>query len=426
MSQKSSVPYTYWRGDSLYLRIPPKSKLNPGSDYIREPVAQRLSETKAEEERCYEIARDVMSKFRTDVIEGTFFQIQDKPANPKIWRLVGLYMKLRVSHVKSPHGPKNMMRKILKKFGKRYARSISTEEVLSWLKEFIDRGWEISCVNFYRNFFSAIFNTWNKSHTEEKDNIKNPITKIKHFPGGNIRDYYLDPDKFQRYLTVAYDIDKNLGDFWRGGWELGGRRPTEIARYDHARASLTTGEITVIGKFTKKGEPDKVAMSPWMRGYIEKIPINERIGRIFKTSNGKAWTPDKWQSMIVELRRRVGDPDVWFRDYRRGFITTRLRDKEPLKDVMQASGHKDEKTVLRYYQPSADAKKRMVEAASADLKGLDDLMDEHIRRSKEAEKKQDVNSDQVSADDTKLLKEAGIKVLLSKHQPRPMMKAAQI
>jgi hypothetical protein len=70
---------------------------------------------------------------------------------------------------------------------------------------------------------------------------------------------------------------------------------------------------------------------------------------------------------MKKLRQITGDKRVWFRDYRRGFITTRLREKAQIKDVMQATGQKDIKTVLRYYQPAPEAKRKMVEAASRDL-----------------------------------------------------------
>jgi hypothetical protein len=107
-----------------------------------------------------------------------------------------------------------------------------------------------------------------------------------------------------------------------------------------------------------------------MRRYLESVPENERKGPIFKTTSGKRWNASVWADLMKKLRVKVGDPLVWFRDFRRGFISTRLRQGTQPKDVMQATGQKDIKTLMRYYAPAPDAKTKMVEAASEDLRPL--------------------------------------------------------
>jgi len=368
--KKSKVKYTYWRWPVLYSRLLPFSKYNPTAKTIRIPIARCFSDSATEEERCYKIAIDVLAKMRTDIVETGFFNIKKK-VNPKFWRLVLNYIRFRLSHSKSAHTAKNVMRKALKKFGGLIAENISTGEAQDWLEGFIEQGYEINSVDVFRAFLSAIFNTWNKTHTDERFFIKNPITKIKKFGSGNVRGYYLDPDKFCRYLKVAYEIDPYFADFWQGGWQTGGRRPMEVAKYDWEHVDLDAGEISVSGKITKTEEPDIVCISPWLRHYLESTPLEKRHGPVFKTASGDRWMPHRWNPKIILVREKTGDPKVWVRDVRRGFITTRLREGTPVKEVMQATGQKDVKTVLRYFQPRDDAKQRMTEAASSDLKAMD-------------------------------------------------------
>jgi integrase len=371
MYRKSKIAYTYWRSGTLYLRLPAKSDYNPTDMPIREPLLIRHSDSKKEFDRCYELAENTLAKLRTSVIEGNFFKLQPKPVNPEFPELVENYTDKRIKHSKSPHSGKNVMKKALLEFATRLARSISTEEIRSWLQGFLDRGYAISSVNAFRNFTSAVFNTWNKTFTDDMHQIKNPVTPIKKFGSGNVRGYYLEPKKFRAYLRTARTIDPCFADFWQGGWELGGRRPTEIALYDWDKVDLETGEITVSDINTKTGDNDVVSLSPWMRRYLESIPEDERHGPIFKTALGKRWKPRKWVAKMKRIRKEIGDPKVWFRDYRRGFISTRLRQGAQAKDVMLATGQKDLKTLMRYYSPAADAKSKMVAAASEDLKPQD-------------------------------------------------------
>ena len=78
------MKFLYWRGNSLWCRIPERHALG----------IVRCKDTPAETKRCEREGELVLAKIRTEIVEGTFFEKQ-KPVEehyrPKFWRLVGNY-----------------------------------------------------------------------------------------------------------------------------------------------------------------------------------------------------------------------------------------------------------------------------------------------------------------------------------------------
>jgi hypothetical protein len=308
-----------------------------------------------------------MSKFRTATIEEKFFDIGKKPINPSMKDLTENYKKFRLGRAKSPHTMISALKRIHDEFGDRFARDITQEEVGLWLSELRSK-YEVSTIKATRNFMSAEFNTWNKSHNDPSEKIVNPVSHVKGLGSGNKRNYHCSEEKFAQYLLVAYEIDECFGTFWQGGYECGGRRPMEVAEYDwNDIPDLEQKRIYVRDQITKTLTDDYIEISPWLYSRLSATPKSARKGKIFKTKTGKKWLAGSWRRHTIELRIRVKDPKIWFRDTRRIFTTARGEEGIPAKQIMACTGQKDINTFMRYHSVSDEKKRTIINECSNSL-----------------------------------------------------------
>jgi hypothetical protein len=360
MSKKKKMPrYLFWRGNSLWSRMPIKG--------FPEKYALDIRSTGTESDRaeCVKLGEKALAGLRTKAIEGSLFDMkkeepEKKPYKPKVWRLLARlwWFNLRFK----TKGVSSQIRPGLKKFGHLYFDELKISDLTLWANEMRAEGKEIATVNLYidivKQAYTAAFPGPRCQESDDKKHIpKNPIVAYKRIPGANVRTELLTKDKFEEGYSWLKVNNPALGTFYLGLWESG-RRPYELRQYSWEFIQTVEVEGVTVHFFnvppsiTKTDAFDTVIISPRLWATINQQAW--RTGPVFRNPSGEKWwlenewnRPQHFPAMRVALG--PGAAGRWVRDCRRGFVTHKTEIEHcPPNHVMSSSGHHTMQIFNRY------------------------------------------------------------------------------
>ncbi len=361
------MKYLYWRGKSLWCSFP-----LPGYPKLYS-LGIKTTGTATDRRKCEKAGEDFLLDLRLKAKAGKLIEkkTEKEPEdfNPKYWRLVGRYWYYNLRFKKSGSNERFHLIHSLKRFGDKYAKDITREDVELWRQEMVKNGSSINSVNNRFAYLQAVYNWSNKESVSRMRIGCDPTTGLKKLPGGKVRTFVLTKEKFERnyeYLKFGErhfrgkpnkhctewrcPPDPRFALFYLALWETG-RRPLEVSQYtwDMLTVMEIDGRqvryISVPPELSKTNQYGVVIISDRLWGEISQLAY--RHGYIFRNHIGNRW--QHWGRHKNKLERKFGPDCGWIRDTRRGFVThkTEVQGFDPVH-VRAQSGHKTESIFNRY------------------------------------------------------------------------------
>lgn len=356
--------YLYWRGKSLWCRYP-----LPDKPPCYPLGIKRINDTKAEKERCMRLGELKISEFRVKSVTGELQSKKVVEYNPKYWRLVARYWYYHLRFQKSGQNERYHLKHSLNRFGHKYAKEITREDVILWRQEMVAQGGEVNSVNNRYAYLNRVFNWANSESKADKRLGYSPCIGLEKLSGGKIRTFVLTAEKFERNYLLLRDgqkwkyekpnkhcsqwqipPDPRFALFYLGLWETM-RRPEEVSQYTWEMVTeyIIEGErvrcFQVPPEIAKTEDYDVVLISD--RLWFEISSTVPHKGLVFKNSKGQRWR--YWDRHKRKLKSVYGKDAGWIRDCRRGSITNKVEvEGHDPKHVMDQSGHKTTSIFERY------------------------------------------------------------------------------
>lgn len=356
--------YLYWRGNSLWCRY----KVPGWPD--KYPIKIKASSTKKTERATLErtLGEPTLSRIKAAVVDERvrkelahlFFEnskkhkqapekVEEKPYNPKYWRIVARYWHHHLRHQKCAPKDKYHLKASLAKFGDRYAKDIHSEDIADWLHSTGDRA--VNTRNLRLAYVKQVFKHANLETNKKYRLEHNPAATLSKLPGAKVRQALLTPASFQR--NYDWLVSEGYGRYaflYLMCWETG-RRPEEVAQYQWEMVTdreTSTGPVPVFvvpGNITKTNKAQDVVISTRLWDAMQQLGY--RHGFVARNADGGMW--QNWWRYIKKLRLHFKDEAVWLRDSRRGFTTRKIENekKNPFH-VMRSGGWTTMSTVKRY------------------------------------------------------------------------------
>lgn len=340
--------YLYWRGNSLWGRYP----LPDRPEFY--PLGIYTTGSPSDRKRCERQGEEMLAALRTKAKEGRLFDIFDthteEPYNPKFWRIAGRYWVGKLQFNKSGSNERYHLLASVRRFGDRYAKDITTEDIRRWLREQKSAGVAVNTINNQLTYLKAAYRYANESEEGRRRLGHNPAVNVEKLPGGNVRRFVLTKEKFERNYEYLRSRNPRFALFYLALWESG-RRPLEVSQYTWEMLQsmpidgVETWYLAIPPEIAKTAEYDVVLLSPRLLSEINRLGY--RHGWIFRNANGDRWS--NWEHHQAKLVKAFGDDAGVIRDCRRGFVThkTEVEGHDPFR-VRQATGHKTNAVFERY------------------------------------------------------------------------------
>ncbi len=362
------MKYLYWRGKSLWCRYP-----LPGYPemYPLEIYTTGSSTDRVRSEREGEAA---LASLRTKATENRLFDKKKDREAPKIYnptfrRLCRRYV---CNHLRLKKSGRNEIYHLMhsyRHFGKRIAREITRDDVESWRQRMIRDGAAINTVNNRFAYLGAVYAWANSESMIGKRLGYDPVIGMEKLPGGNVRQFVLTAEKFERNYAFLRDGQRaregtrakhatpwvvtpcpRFAMFYLGLWETG-RRPNEVSQYtwemvyEQVIDGIKVHAVSVPPAITKTDEGDTVFISD--RLWSEISQLGYRTGYIFRNAEGGRW--QYWDRHKRKLEMKFGLDCGWIRDTRRGFVTHKCEVEGHDPAIIKArAGHKTDSMFKRY------------------------------------------------------------------------------
>lgn len=357
---RSDMPtYLYWRGRSLWTRWPKRMPLD----------IHRTGDGRAETARCVRLGEQALAKLRVEVVEGKFFdkaaETEEAPYRPRFWRLVGRYWYHHLRFQKSGANERYHLAHSLREFGGQPAHEIEAVDVQRWMRRQRQKGVAVNTVNRRLAYMKRAF-SYAKAEASPRHRLDyDPSAGVHALSGGNVRQYLLTPERFERHYEFLREASPRFALFYLGLWETG-RRPLEVASYMWEMLDMEDQGLEIPASITKGKEPAWIPVSDRLFVELVSIPEAERTGTIFKNHRGRPWLWEARPGVVrnschrhmSKLRERFPGAG-WARDARGGFVT-RHADAADLSTLMSLSGHRDVRSVQRYMKYRRDRMREVV------------------------------------------------------------------
>jgi integrase len=278
---------------------------------------------------------------------------EEKPKeyNPKYWRLVGRYWHNHYRFVKSGGVGRYHFYETLRRFGSRTARQITENDISTWLREQQKNGVAVNTINNRFQLMKAVFKYANKESDVRYRLNYDPTERLKRLEGGNVRQFVLTPEKFERNYEYFKEKSPGFAVYYLALWETG-RRPLEVSQYtwDYVKDIVIKGRrvryFDVPASIVKCKVNDQVMISDRLWEEMSRLAIPQQ-GWVFKNAFGNRWT--NWENHMLKLNKAFGVDAGWARDTRRGFVTRKalIEGYSPSK-IMAVTGHRTMSMFQRY------------------------------------------------------------------------------
>jgi len=363
------MKYLFWRGNSLYCSYPLPGKPE------RYPLKIHCTGSVTDKRRCEALGAAALASLRTKLAEGRFFdkdsreEAAPKFYNPTFRRLCRRYVANHLRYQKSGRNEIYHLMHAYRHFGKRIAREITRDDVEAWRQKMIQDGAAVNSVNNRTAYLRAVY-AWSNSESDLKKRLGyDPTIGMEKIKGGNIRQFVLTEEKFERNYAFLRDGQlaregtrakhatqwavapcPRFAMFYLALWETG-RRPNEVSQYTWEMIQELDFDgrkihaVYVPPGIAKTDEPDIVPISD--RLWNEVSQLGYRTGYIFRNAEGDRWK--NWDRHKQKLEKKFGLDCGWIRDTRRGFVTHKceVEGHDPAH-VRAISGHRTDAVFNRY------------------------------------------------------------------------------
>ena len=348
------LKYLSWRGNTLYCSYPV-----PGHPE-RYSLKIRTTGSATDRARCEREGERALASLRTQAVTGKFFDIEKKAPkiyNPTYRRLCRRYY---CNHLRWQKSGRNEMYHLIhsyRHFGSRIAREITRDDIETWRQKMKADGAAINTVNVRFSYMGTVYAWANSESKVEKRLGYDPTIGMEKIPSGNIRQFVLTAEKFERNYEYLKSGDENVvacprfALYYLALWETG-RRPNELSQYTWEMIheldidGRRVHAVSVPPAITKTDAGDTVYLSDRLWGEIKQLGY--RKGYIFRNAEGGRW--QSWARHKEKLEIKYGSDDCgWIRDTRRGFVTHQCEvlGRDPAH-VKACSGHKTDSIFQRY------------------------------------------------------------------------------
>ncbi|CAK0768603.1 Tyr recombinase domain-containing protein [Gammaproteobacteria bacterium] len=351
--EKGIVGNYYWRGRSLWIDY------SVHGERFREPILKRRNDDSKEVRRCEIMALKVLHKRDIQIVEDKFFDIR-KRYDPKFWRIAGRYWKYHLSLQKSAKVERYKIVSLLKKWGRTPASRIDANDVILWMEELKNDGYQINAINNRFAYFHAIIHWALRESQVDKRLDANPILNVKALRGGKVRKKKKVSGQFERELEAARPCFRPL---YFAAWESG-CRPEELFGLEWENVDMEERLFIFPADHIKTFEDRVVPISDMLFDVVKDLHVKRKNPIVFPNNEGRRYTRQgiRWDMAII--RRAIGDADIWFRDTRKEFVSRKIsKEKIPIPDVMAVTGHKTYSTIKRYCLDKIDDMRRVVGAS---------------------------------------------------------------
>ena len=136
---------------------------------------------------------------------------------------------------------------------------------------------------------------------------KNPLEHMD-LPAADRKDIYVPPDEFERMLQHVRD--DNLRDLFVTTYEVG-CRPQESLRVERRHVELEHQRWVFPSSEAKgKSAPRIVYLTDKAMEITRRLMVQYPEGALFRSSRGKAWTPDSVNSAVDRIRFSMGRDEM--------------------------------------------------------------------------------------------------------------------
>lgn len=362
--RKTMIRFLTWRGSTLYCSYPV-----PGRPE-RYSLGIHTTGSSTDRARCEREGERALASLRTQTVTGKFFDIEKKSTfyNPTFRRICRRYFSNRLRRQKSGRNEEYHLRHSYRHFGNRIAREITRDDVESWRQKMIRDGAAVNTVNNRFAYLRAVY-AWANSDRPERRLGYDPTIGMEKLPGGNVREFVLTAERFERNYAYLRDGEKaeegtrkkqatpwaatpcpRFALFYLALWETG-RRPLEVSQYTWEMIH----ELDIDGRkiralfvppaIAKTDKPDILPISERLWSEIKQLGY--RTGYIFRNEDGARWR--YWKRHKRKLEKKFGPEAGVIRDTRRGFVTRKceVEGHDPAH-VRKISGHRTMATFERY------------------------------------------------------------------------------
>lgn len=169
---------------------------------------------------------------------------------------------------------------------------------------------------------------------------------IKGLPEDNVREGFLEPDK---YRLILDGLTEEIKPVFVVAYHLG-MRTGELLAIKRSWVDLAEGLIYVNGRVTKNRNPKTAPIHGDMRPWLEMLLSRGAVGSpkcIWRFSR-KGKPVKDFKADWAQACEKAGVPGLLFHDLRRTAVRNMIRAGVPEKIAMQISGHKTASMLWRY------------------------------------------------------------------------------
>jgi len=275
------------------------------------------------------LAREILLKRQTEVVEGRFFPERRRAARPFV-EFVDKYWELEGRHLKAK-GVRGVLAAFKARFGGKLMSEITAADVQAYYNETADRA-SAATANRQMNFLSPVFNRakeWGDYQGE------NPAAKVRRRREDNRRLRFLSEEEIKRLLGCASDRIRPL----LACALLTGMRRGEILRLQWENVDIERSLIYILA--SKSGKPRELPIGRNLTQTL--LALGPRAaGPVFGVPEITLRTHFKFALIAADIR------DFRFHDLRHTFASHFIMRMGDLPALQKLLGHSSPEMTQRY------------------------------------------------------------------------------
>ncbi len=307
------------------------------------------------------IAKDMESKIKVQLIEGTFF---DKPigCNKTLRQLIDKFLKEHAPKVSigTQKAYASYQKHLIRIFGNVTLTSISPKKITCYKVLRSDQGAKPSSINRELAMLSKAFNLAIREWEWLKDN---PVSKVPFEKENNKRDRWLSFDEEKRFFEHCPGWLSEIVTFALNT----GLRQDELLSLEWFRVSLS--RRTILIQNTKSGKPRTIPLNRFALGVLgdksNKKVLNIK-DLVFVNNAGSKINPSGLRKSFYKVLKEVEIKNFKFHDLRHTFATRLAQKGIDIYMIAKLLGHEDIRMTQRYAHHCPESLRSGVEILESD------------------------------------------------------------